>query len=66
MHAPQCSQQHYLQLLRYRSNQCPSPDEWMKMWYVHTCVCAHIHVHNGILFSHKRMQFCHLQYHGWT
>ena len=37
--------------------QFPSTDERSKKW----CMYRHIHTHNGILLSHKRMKYCHLQ-----
>ena len=27
---------------------------------------VYIYIHNGILLSHKKMKFCHLQQHGCT
>ena len=62
-HVPQCSLQHYLQQLEHGSNllegihqqfpsihgSCPSTTEWIKKVVVH--------IHNGILLSHKRNAF---------
>ena len=34
----------------WKQLKCLLTDEWIKMWYMYTC----IHTHNGILLSHKK------------
>ena len=47
----------------WKQSKCPTTDKLIKkLWCVHT----HTHAHHGILLSHKKMKFCHLQEHGWT
>ena len=58
IHAPQCSQWHYLQQPRHGSNMSLT-DEWIKkMQYmcvcVCVCVCVCMYIYGGILLSHKK------------
>ena len=58
--------------------ECPSTDEWIKMWcvcmyvcmYVCVCVCVYIYTytHTGLLLSHKKEQNCAIcrDVGGWT
>ena len=41
----------YLVAETWKQSKCPSIEEWIKMWCVHTH--THTHTHNGILLSHK-------------
>ena len=38
----------FIILKTWKQPQCPSTDEWIKMWYIYT------HIHNGILLSYKK------------
>ena len=43
-----------------------SIDWWMdKEDVVYICMCMYTYIYNGILLSHQKMQYCHLQYYKW-
>ena len=68
-HAPQCSQQHCLQQPRHGSN-LNVHRQMNKENVVCICVCVYIYIYIYIYIQEyysaiKRMQFCHLQQHGW-
>ena len=44
----------------WKQSQRPSIDEWIRK-----CGMC-IYIFNGILFSHKRIKYCHPWQHGWT
>ena len=44
----------------WKEPRCPSTDEWIKMWYIHT------HTHRNTMQPSKEMKSCHLQQHGWN
>ena len=48
--------------------KCPSIDEWIKkIWFICYIYITYIYIYIcKYILAIKRMNFCHLQQHGWT